>query len=902
MNTATDNETPCRSYPTAAELLAEFPPPPPVEEWKFIEDLHYLQSENLHSNKNIAAQRAVSIINQFPDPDKRFSTALEHLTKTASNIRGSRNSRKAYQVFIKQGSTTCFEEYLLEVTPEMATVTANDCEGIRRGVYAIADMLRASQGNLPCGKWNRKPWLKTRISRCFFSPVKRWPVNTDELLDDVNYYPDGYLNRLALEGINGLWMVVALSELTGTSFTPRDPLADRRIAKLQQTIRQCARYGIKIYLFCIEPFSLHEDAPLVQAHPEMFGARIHDKRTFCPSSPSTRRYLEELTFGVFKQVPELGGLINITHGERPTTCLSSLEGTQNIPVKCPACGKRKHGEIIKDSLSAMAAGIKKAAPAAKLFAWFYCPLPEKHAPWAHTLGASVPPTAIAQFNFESGGEKRQLSRLHRGGDYWLSYVGPSRRFVRQAHAARKAGVAVSAKLQVGCGHELGTVPYIPVPELLYRKFKAMHKLGVEHAMFCWYVGNYPGLMNYTGGQLAFEDFKDAPRDFIRNLAETYSGGTDSKLWARAWEDFTKAYEHMPFSLMFQYYGPQNTGLAWQLSLYPYLRPLSPPWKPNFPPSGDAIGEALAGFSLSEALLLMQKVNDGWQKGMQWLKKGKILRCLNHELKLDLYLAEALSLHFENSVNLLRFYQLRSKLFSGVDEKASLQEMRILAEREANLSMEMMRLCKKDTRLGFHSEALCHRYYPSLLKQRAEHIRNVIIPQFGELENALESGKTAWEQFIARDDAPSIITQEAWQVAGKNCFAWRFLIDKDSFLLQIKKLEPTKNASTLAVYFIDAEGITFPLRLRFNWEMGQIALHDENWQRVIAYPTPLSASGQYDCLPENIASLKWPLDTLPAKNNRIRLNLCLGVQFAAGGYENRLYLDNFSPEQALLLEW
>ena len=35
------------------------------------------------------------------------------------------------------------------------------------------------------------PWLENRISRCFFSPIKRPPFNRDELKDDVDYYQIG---------------------------------------------------------------------------------------------------------------------------------------------------------------------------------------------------------------------------------------------------------------------------------------------------------------------------------------------------------------------------------------------------------------------------------------------------------------------------------------------------------------------------------------------------------------------------------------------------------------------------------------------------------------------------------------------------------------------------------------
>jgi hypothetical protein len=51
------------------------------------------------------------------------------------------------------------------------------------------------------------------------------------------------------------------------------------------------------------------------------------------------------------------------------------------------------------------------------------------------------------FNFESGTTKYQTGRVHAGGDYWLSAVGPSDRFGRIA-AAAKGHCELAAKLQV----------------------------------------------------------------------------------------------------------------------------------------------------------------------------------------------------------------------------------------------------------------------------------------------------------------------------------------------------------------------------------------------------------------------------------------------------------------------
>ena len=155
----------------------------------------------------------------------------------------------------------------------------------------------------------------------------------------------------------------------------------------------------------------------------------------------------------------------------------------------------------------MEKGMHDAAPDAELISWLYMPQPQRFvtgdtytlADWVYDLPAHTPKGVILQFNFESGVSRTEFGKLLVGGDYWISNPGPSTRFSRIAKVARENGTKVSAKIQTGNSHEVATVPFVPVPSLLYRKFSAMRSLGVSHTMLCWYFGNYPGLMNKAAG-------------------------------------------------------------------------------------------------------------------------------------------------------------------------------------------------------------------------------------------------------------------------------------------------------------------------------------------------------------------------------------------------------------------
>ncbi len=86
----------------------------------------------------------------------------------------------AVPVRLVKGVTPCFEAYRILVESQGITITANDTEGIRRGIICLEDMLRRKEaGFLNPGLTERKPRIKSRITRCFFSPINRPPKYGD---------------------------------------------------------------------------------------------------------------------------------------------------------------------------------------------------------------------------------------------------------------------------------------------------------------------------------------------------------------------------------------------------------------------------------------------------------------------------------------------------------------------------------------------------------------------------------------------------------------------------------------------------------------------------------------------------------------------------------------------------
>jgi len=182
-------------------VLSE-PVQPAEEEWRFVEDLKAPLWKSLRWQRTQARHGEVSlrggvyVQSSFPDPGGVLETAFDDLRQFFAA--GRISCKGEYSIHVRPGETEAFEAYRLEVRRDGCTIVAGGSEGVRRGLFFLQDeILRTGGPFLPLGVTARKPQIRTRLSRCFFGPINRPPKKRDELTDDVDYYPDAYLNRLA---------------------------------------------------------------------------------------------------------------------------------------------------------------------------------------------------------------------------------------------------------------------------------------------------------------------------------------------------------------------------------------------------------------------------------------------------------------------------------------------------------------------------------------------------------------------------------------------------------------------------------------------------------------------------------------------------------------------------------
>lgn len=751
---------------TPAWRIAEPPPAPGIEDWTFREEL--------------------------ARPEARPPVPMDGVRFVRAPVAG-------------------FESYRIDVAGDgKVTITTEDDEGLRRARYHYQNRVRA--GDLaPCV---RKPWVRNRIARCFFGPIKRPPLNHDELMDDVDYYPEPYLDRLAHEGINGLWITVEWRDLAETSFTKRSPDAPRRLAKLRRTIERCRAFGIKTWLFCIEPRLCRPGDPLLRDHPELFGCTRSDGALLCPLQPAAQRYVEESVRDVFAQAPGLGGLLMISHGERPTTCLSEFDPvTGRFHGNCPRCASRQPWELHWETASAVMRGIRAAGSDAEFVSWFYHPQvrPERAA-WSAEVARHLPDGVTLAYNFESGAVREQLGRIRHGGDYWLSVPGPAEGFRQVAEAGREAGARIGAKIQVGCSHEIATVPFVPAPGLLHRKYRAMREAGVSTVIQGWYFGSCPGVMNQAAGELSFDPFEDDEETFLRRLAAP-CWGKDAALVASVWRQLSDAYAQYPLSNDMQYYGPFHAGPAWPLLADVRLAPLARTWKPHDPPSGDAIGECLENHTIEEACLLAARMADGARvrtpDGADALAALAERRGGDVERMRDIGVMRALALQFRSASDIFAFYRDRATALhesrvrgDAAAARAAVRRMAEAVAREETVTRELLPLAKADSRLGFHSEAETHQYHPAKLEWRLGELARTKA-RLAEIDAALARGEPYPESAFERA-APVCRLGGGWTDAAGGV---RFRVEEtDGGGLAIEL--DFRRGMRLRVNTLDAAGVTW----------------------------------------------------------------------------------------------
>ncbi len=695
---------------------------------------------------------------------KRFLSIMQ--------IKVCKNGKK---FIVKQELTSCFEEYIIRVSEDMCEVCANDTEGIRRALVYIEDEMQRREGaRLPLGEIRRKPHITARISRCYFTPASHVAIeeNENELIDDIDYYPDEYLNRLAHDGINALWLGATLQHLAKSDIVPEyGKTADKRMKKLNSVIEKCKRYGIKTYLFSVDPASTYKNDKLKDNHPDMLGDEENNWIShLCPSTEKGLAYIKEAIANVFTNAPGLSGYINLSVGEAESHCGSSNE------LICKRCQKKfgTLGKTLAFVEKTISDTMKSVAPHAEYISWTYA-----QRNWQdddiEEACLSRDRSVRQLVNFEDLGVEKQLGEDRLAYDYWLSYVGPGKLFEKCLEHNKKRGVDTYAKIQVCSSHEISTIPYVPVPALLYDKYKFMYENSIHGVMQCWFFGNYPCLMNKAAGELAFEPFFEDKKDFLKHLAGIY-WGSDAEKVAEAWACFTEGYRNFPIGVDFEWFSTMQDSPSAPYHLEPIDLPLPSTWTLDEMVGADRVCDCiLDSHTLDEVITLTSMLSDKWNEGYNILAKVNDFSTTNREEQR--VVAEAANYIFRSGLNTFKFYDLRNKLALGKgDAKEILSQMKDIVLEEIETSRALIPITENDNRIGYHSEAHGYKIFPEKLSWRISKMENLLKTEFTEVESRIEKGEFPLPFYYGMEEGARVYCISESDI---NKAAWKNFVDTNA---------------------------------------------------------------------------------------------------------------------------
>jgi hypothetical protein len=528
----------------------------------------------------------------------------------------------------------------------------------------------------------------------------------DPLLDpQVDMYPDGLLQRLAAVGVDGVWLYGVLRELApgGATFPEFGAGSTTRLANLRTLVERAKRHGIGVYLYINEPRAMTPD--FFKNRPEMRGVG----NGLCTSHPAVRQWLTDGLDHVFRSVPGLAGAFTITASENQTNCAWAGAGPQ---AQCPRCRSRSSAEIIAEVNAAIAAGVHRARPDAKVIAWDWG-WPGSASEIIGRLPKSVSLMSVSEWSqpINRGGVASRV------GEYSVSVVGPGPRATQHWAWAKQAGLKTLAKVQLNTSWELASLPYLPVLDLVAQHCHNLAAAGIDGMMLTWSLGGYPS----PNLQLA-ERFSRAPTptvdEALDELARARFGPKAAPHARRAWTAFSKAFQEYPYSIAGLYHGPMQLGPAnllyprrtgWRSTMVGFPYDDLPSWCPPYPP---------AVFAAQ-----WEEVAAGWEQGLQELRLAveKTPADLRVAADEELVFARAAQLYFRSAGNQTRFIMARDALAGSVlaapeRTKQTAEPRRLVAE-ELATAREMYALVRDNSCIGFEA-ASQYFYLPLDLVEKA----------------------------------------------------------------------------------------------------------------------------------------------------------------------------------------
>ena len=445
---------------------------------------------------------------------------------------------------------------IVEIKDSEIFIYAYDERGVAQAIYDLEDKMTSKKvPYLDMGKSKNKPLFSPRMTHSAY---------------DFDVYPEGYLQRLAKEGIDAIML-----SIKGVNQTTA------RTCDINAIIDLAEEYGIDVYAyFCEHVFHNPEADDAEEVYSKVMGEvfRVHNK---------------------LKGIIFVGEIINFPSNDDNTTKREWWKwfNEDNLPDPKPAPGFWPCKDFPK-WINVVKKVIRKQKADADIVFWTY------NWGWAPKkdrveLLENIPTDITLLVTFEMFENiPTNYGITERICDYSIAFEGPSQVFVSEAEVAKRRGIRLYTQANAGGRTwDFGCLPFEPFAQQWLRRYKALRdcneKYNLTGIMESHQYGFWPSFITKIE-QKAFNYVRESDEQILQSVVDEFSNGETEKC-LQAFEYWSQAIRlYMPTEN--EQYGAMRVGPAYPLQLGAFPKP--PANLPNRSPFADGFVMEYGGFALA----------------------------------------------------------------------------------------------------------------------------------------------------------------------------------------------------------------------------------------------------------------------------------------------------------------
>ncbi len=580
--------------------------------------------------------------------------------------------------------------FTLSASSGQIRITGSDPAGVFQGCICLEDRMNLREA----------PFLELGSSshELLFSPRM---VHSGSGLDQ---FPDSHLNAIAHAGFDTVLLFV-----TAPGRTTHGPL------DFNDLIDRCESYGLGVYFYSYLPSFKHPDEADAEA------------------------FFDENFGEVFRRSPKAKGLILVgescdfpskderTNGRKRPVGGDVLTASTDSDFSVTVDSRPYPGFFpcrdYPQWINAVKKAVRKHAPDADIVFWTYnwgkAPVDDR-LELIRNLPEDV--TLLATFEMFDQIGKYPAHKMVQP-DYSITFPGPGFYFRSEAEEAGRQGLKLySMTNTAGRTWDFGVIPYVPVPQQWFKRFRAMKEAsechGLAGIMDSHHYGWFPSEITecarwyFRSPELDLDQllYRIAQRNFGRQAADDAVEGW--RLWSEAINSYTPGFDDQA--------GPLRVGpaypLVFQMILYPVAKgritypttaasPVGARWiHPVYQPE-HIPGMSNCGRRIREDIKIMTHASALWEQGTACMRK--MLTAVPENKRSDagkmVGVGDFCGHAIKTMLHVKRWWLLNRQLeieYDPLKAHAILDEMLQLIEAETRNVKETIPLTDADSRLGW----------------------------------------------------------------------------------------------------------------------------------------------------------------------------------------------------------